>query len=91
MVKKARKQDPLLGLLTDLASVLTEVADIRSWSLLPAVIQVGTLQLPIGPDILLNTIYPGKSQPAQRVEVKSGAMQLLITNSYRPSSQLIYY
>ncbi|MEH6826373.1 MAG: hypothetical protein V7629_21000, partial [Motiliproteus sp.] len=48
LVKKSQKKDPMLGLLTDLVSILTEVADTRSWNLLPATILIGTLQLPAG-------------------------------------------
>ncbi|HEY5718350.1 MAG TPA: hypothetical protein VIS52_07615, partial [Motiliproteus sp.] len=43
VVKSTRKKDPLLGALTDLAAILTEVADTRSWNLLPASLQVGSL------------------------------------------------
>ncbi len=91
MVKKARNQDPLLGLLTDLASVFTEVPDLRSWSLLPAAIQVGSLRLPVGSDRLLDISVSGSPQPGQRLEVKSAGLQLLISNSYRPSGQLLSY
>ncbi len=36
LVKNSRKKDPMLGLFADLVSILTEVADTRSWNLLPA-------------------------------------------------------
>ena len=48
LVKNSRKKDPLLGLLSDLAAILTETADIRSWNLLPSLVQIGVIQLPAG-------------------------------------------
>ncbi|MEH6470640.1 MAG: hypothetical protein V7752_05255 [Halopseudomonas sp.] len=91
LVKDASKQDPLLGLLTDMAALLTEVADTRSWNLLPAAIQIGTVQLPAGSYSQPIEGISGKRQPTPTLEVKVGATQLLIANSYGNITPLTYY
>lgn len=44
LVGAADKQDPLLGALVNLATILTEAADLRSWNMLPSNIQFAYLQ-----------------------------------------------
>lgn len=44
LVEQATKQDSLLGLLVNLATVLTEIADLRSWNMLPSNIQFAYLE-----------------------------------------------
>jgi len=44
LVKEAQKQDPLVGILFNFATILSEVADLRSWNMLPATIQFGYLK-----------------------------------------------
>lgn len=90
LVKNSREQDPLLGFLADLASILTEVADTRSWNLLPATIQVGTVQLPAGS--YLSVEDNGAESPALQpaMEVKAGVTQLLIANSYGYQTAMTY-
>jgi len=44
LVAKAEQQDSLLGALVNLATVLTEVADLRSWNMLPSNIQFTYLE-----------------------------------------------
>ncbi|MEH6648645.1 MAG: hypothetical protein V7707_01325 [Motiliproteus sp.] len=90
LVKSSREQDPLLGFLADLASILTEVADTRSWSLLPATIQVGTIRLPAGTYSSTEDKGPDPSPLQQTVEVKAGATQLLIANSYGYQAAMTY-
>jgi hypothetical protein len=48
MSREAGKQNDVAGLLVNLAGVLTERADTRSWLSLPANIQMARLQLPAG-------------------------------------------
>ncbi len=90
LVKKARSQDPLFGVLTDLAAILTEVADTRSWNLLPAAIQIGTIRLPAGFYPQRRDAASGDPQPLQTIEVKAGATQLVIANSYGNTTPLTY-
>ncbi len=116
LVKNSRKKDPILGLLSDLTAILTETADIRSWNLLPAVIQIGVIQLPAGSyidlgdldakavavkgadvtpvdlnSVDLNKKASGSPPRSRRLEVKAGATQLLIANSYRPLGTLVLH
>ena len=44
LVEEAQKKDPLLGALLNLATLLSEVADLRSWNMLPATVQFGYLE-----------------------------------------------
>lgn len=44
LVQEAQKKDPLVGLLFNLATILSEVADLRSWNMLPATLQFGYLE-----------------------------------------------
>jgi hypothetical protein len=48
MSREASKQNDVAGLLVNIAGVLTERADTRSWLSLPANIQMARLQLPAG-------------------------------------------
>ncbi len=91
LIKQARKKDPLVALLTDLASIVTEVADTRSWNLLPASILIGSVRLPEGAySQQRHTLVP-QGQPLSELQVKAGKTQLLIANSYSHSTSLAYY
>lgn len=46
--RKVKKENKVLGFLTNLINVSTEIADTRSWVLLPHNIQIGRLTLPPG-------------------------------------------
>ena len=48
MAKEADKRDPAMGLLVNLAGAIAEQADTRSWSSLPAQIQLGRASLAPG-------------------------------------------
>jgi len=43
-VNEANKHDPLLGAVLNFATLLSEVADLRSWNMLPASIQFGYIE-----------------------------------------------
>jgi hypothetical protein len=47
-VKAAQRDSPAAGLLVNLATILSEVADTRSWNMLPATIQVARVSLSAG-------------------------------------------
>ena len=44
LVKEAQKQDPLLGAILNMTTLVSEVADVRSWNMLPASIQFSYLE-----------------------------------------------
>lgn len=44
LVEKSSQQDPLLGSLINIATILTEVADLRSWNMLPSNIQFAYME-----------------------------------------------
>ncbi|WP_413699053.1 COG3014 family protein [Psychromonas sp. KJ10-10] len=44
LVEKSGQQDPLLGSLINIATILTEVADLRSWNMLPSNIQFAYME-----------------------------------------------
>ena len=59
MVQKAQSQNDIGGVLMNIASVATEQADIRSWNMLPASLQVARLRAPAtAPVQLLETGQP---------------------------------
>ena len=83
LVKNTRQKDPLLGMLADLAAILTEAADTRSWNLLPASIQIGSVSLAPGHYALpVDAAAKVAPEPLQ-VNIRAGTTQLLIGNSYR--------
>ncbi len=91
MIKQTRQKDPLLALLTDLAAIVTEVADTRSWNLLPASIHIGSVRLPEGTYPQRSPSSLPQSMVSPELQVKAGKTQLLITNSYNQSTSLAYY
>ncbi|PIE36763.1 MAG: hypothetical protein CSA54_03340 [Gammaproteobacteria bacterium] len=81
-IKSAQKQDgagSLLGLLGDITATLTEVADVRSWSTLPANIQVARQIVPAG----TYSVHLGSGQRASelRVSLRAGETGLLLKHS----------
>jgi hypothetical protein len=68
MVKSAGQQNSNLGLLLNIATMLTETADIRSWNLLPSSIQFARFSLPAGEYSLP---YPHYSRSPQGELVKT--------------------
>lgn len=84
LVKEAEEEDPLLGILVNLATVLTEVADLRSWNMLPATIQFAYIEttenkLPI--ETLNNA--------TQNVIIKNNSQNVVLINSL--SDQVFHY
>lgn len=55
LVKKAEKQDPVLAALVNIATVLSEEADLRSWNMLPSTIQFAYLEMePSAKEVTIN-------------------------------------
>jgi hypothetical protein len=69
LVKTAGKQNNSLGLLINIATMLTESADTRSWNMLPSSIQFARFWLPAGEYSLPFPHYSG-AQHAEPVETK---------------------
>jgi hypothetical protein len=69
LVKSAANQDSGLGLLVNIAAMLTERADIRSWNMLPSSIQFARFRLPAGEYSLPYPHYSGLQQ-AELAETK---------------------
>lgn len=76
LVSQAHSADPLLGLIANMATVLTEVADLRSWNMLPANIQFAYID---GPGELLQISYP--KHQIEKINIKQGSHNLLLINS----------
>ncbi|MYM62638.1 hypothetical protein [Pseudomaricurvus sp. HS19] len=82
MVRNAREQSELAGAFANIFSVLSEQADLRSWNLLPAYIQVARLQAPAESPLTL----PLKSFTDDAGKFQRPAnMRVLFTSSYTPA------
>lgn len=69
LVKNASKQNGSLGLLMNIAAMLSESADTRSWNMLPSTIQLARFSVPEGRYSLPLPHY-STSQQVERVETK---------------------
>jgi len=76
LVAQAEKQDPLFGALVNFVTVLTEVADLRSWNMLPSNIQFSYLET-VDPSL---TINKGRAEQYQ-VTLDNGSKNLLLISS----------
>jgi len=76
LVSQADKQDSLLGALVNLATVLTEVADLRSWNILPSSIQFAYLETN-DTEITINTV----NKVDQTISLSNGSKNLLLISS----------
>lgn len=65
LVNEAQNQSPMAGLLANLATVASEQADVRSWNMLPASIQVARLRVPAGARIDAGSWVSGNAEPLQ--------------------------
>ncbi|MEI6897311.1 MAG: hypothetical protein V5786_07490 [Psychromonas sp.] len=78
LVAEANQQDSLLGALMNLATVLTEVADLRSWSMLPANIQFAYLET------TGNSLRINKGQTTQQdISLAKDSKNLLLISSLK--------
>lgn len=76
LVSQADKQDSLLGALVNLATVLTEVADLRSWNMLPSSIQFAYMETHDN-EITINTV----NKVDQTVPLSNNSKNLLLISS----------
>ena len=73
LVQEAQKKDPLLGALLNLATILSEVADLRSWNMLPATIQFGYLETNFD-----NVTISTNSQSEHPVNLSQGKQHVIL-------------
>ena len=86
-VSAAQKDNPQLATLLNLTTLLSEIADLRSWNMLPSSIQVVRLALPEGDRVLtLNTGAWQGSAPLQ-ISHKQPCLILAVDTSRRLYSQ----
>ncbi len=78
MVREAQNQDALLGALTNVATVASEQADLRSWNVLPAYIHVSRATAPL--DSVAS--IPGRGFTYRRPEHAQGHYTVLFSASY---------
>ena len=76
LVNAAQKQNPLLGALANMTTVLSENADLRSWNMLPSNIQFGYVE-PINEHILI-----GHNQGTlNKIVIAKGSKNVILVNS----------
>ena len=76
LVDHANKKDSLFGVLVNLVTVLTEIADLRSWNMLPSNIQFAYLETQDN-QLIVNSL--NKAQ--QKIPLKKGSKNLLLISS----------
>ena len=84
LVREAQKQDPLVGLLVNLATVISENADLRSWNMLPASIQFAYLT-PNEDEVLIDKA----NGMQQKVDISGGRQHVLLVNGL--SNDVFHY
>lgn len=76
LVSQANEQDSLLGALVNLATVLSEVADLRSWNMLPSTIQFAYLETTDN-EITVDRV----SAAQEKISLNIGSTNLLLISS----------
>jgi hypothetical protein len=80
IVKSAGSQNDSLGLFVNIFTMLSEVADTRSWNMLPSTVQFARFTLPAGKYSLPFPHYPGSPQagPAETKLTVSGGEKIVL-------------
>jgi len=84
LVQKGHQQDSLIGVLLNIATVLTEVADLRSWNMLPANIQFAYLET--SEDALL---IDSVNNISNNISISDTSQHVLLINS--TSNKIFHY
>ncbi len=79
-VRQAQQQDNMAGLLLNIANTLTESADMRSWNMLPASLQIARIRIPAD-TIVEYSNHSGKLAKAQAIPFDNGKKLLLFASS----------
>ncbi|TRX54071.1 hypothetical protein FNN08_13330 [Thalassomonas sp. M1454] len=83
-VKNAEKKDPLAGFIMNVATVLSESADVRSWNMLPASIQYAYVST--GED---NVAIRARRLAKRKIALNPGSKHVILTSSI--SDKLFHY
>ncbi len=81
MVQEAQDQNELAGVLVNILTVATEQADLRSWNMLPAYIQVARATAPLTGRLSI----PAKNFHYQRPDDARGNFVVLFASSFSPA------
>ncbi|MFT6986795.1 MAG: hypothetical protein ACJAT7_002639 [Psychromonas sp.] len=84
LVKKAEQQDSLFGALVNIATLLTEVADLRSWNMLPGNIQFAYIETAEN-EVVINSPH----SLSQKIKIESGSENVLLINGL--SNEVFHY
>lgn len=84
LVKKGNKQDPLIGALLNIATLITEVADLRSWNVLPSNIQFAYLET--SDDMLM---LDSAKLVSNKININDASKHLLLMSS--TSNKVFHY
>jgi len=76
LVDHANKKDSLFGILVNIVTVLTEVADLRSWNMLPSNIQFAYLETKDS-----ELIVESLNKAQQKISLNNGSKNLLLISS----------
>ncbi|MFT7052662.1 MAG: hypothetical protein ACJAU1_000209 [Psychromonas sp.] len=76
LVRRVNQKDNLIGLLLNIATVVTENADLRSWNMLPANIQFGYLETTAN-EIQIDSL----NSPTKKINILQGSQNLILINS----------
>lgn len=81
-VKQANNQESWAGILANIATMISEIADTRSWNMLPSSLQVARIRVPAGITAQINGIaatdYSEQLEPASK-----GATVIVMLSSLR--------
>ena len=84
-VRQAQRKDEIAGLLLNLATTFSETADLRSWNMLPANIQVARIRSAKSEAIYLQDgtmlNQPNQHQKFTMIDFKHGQARLILANS----------
>jgi len=84
LVRKAEKQSPLIGLIANIATVVSENADLRSWNMLPASIQFAYLAED-GNQVIIDKANGAQ----QKVNLSTGKQHVLLVDEL--SNNVFHY
>lgn len=84
LVEEGNKKDSLLGLLLNIATLLSEVADIRSWNMLPATLQFAYLETNAS-----EIIISSATNAARKVNLGEYKQHVILTSSL--SDKIFHY
>jgi hypothetical protein len=84
-VKAVDKKDPLLGALFNMVTVLSEVADLRSWNMLPSTVQFNYLET----NSKVVSLSTNDEAIDRNIDITKGKQHVILTSSL--SEQVFHY